>query len=72
MKKIKTKTWDTAEFLNSEAEIEEYLNVTVESGDPKLIVKALGNAARAYGMLKIAKKTKLGRESLYKSLSGKS
>jgi probable addiction module antidote protein len=68
--KNKTTAWDTAEFLDNEAEIEEYLKVSMETGDPKLIIKAFGNASRAYGMLKLARETGLNRESLYRSLSG--
>jgi probable addiction module antidote protein len=39
-------------------------------GDPAFIAKALGNIARAKGMSQLAKDTGLGRESLYKALSG--
>jgi probable addiction module antidote protein len=45
-----------------------YLDMAFESGDPKRIAKALGNAARAQGMLDISKKTGLNREHLYNSL----
>jgi len=34
-----------------------------------MLAAALGDIARAQGMTKIAKKTGLGRESLYKTLS---
>lgn len=37
--------------------------------DPSLVAAALGDIARAKGMAQIAKKTGLGRESLYKALS---
>jgi probable addiction module antidote protein len=39
-------------------------------GDPKYIMEALGDIARSEGMTRVARKTKLSRESLYKSLSG--
>jgi probable addiction module antidote protein len=61
--------WDTAEFLESEEDIDAYLQVAFESGDPKQITKALGNAAKAQGMIDIASKTGLTREHLYTSLS---
>ncbi|HMM81449.1 MAG TPA: putative addiction module antidote protein [Pyrinomonadaceae bacterium] len=38
-------------------------------GEPTLIVAALGDIARARGMTRVARKTGLGRESLYKALS---
>lgn len=36
----------------------------------RFIAKALGTIARARGMAQLAKDTGLGRESLYKALSG--
>ncbi|MNN84939.1 helix-turn-helix protein [compost metagenome] len=42
-----------------------------EAGDDAaFIAKALGNVARARGMTQLAKETGVGRESLYKALSG--
>jgi probable addiction module antidote protein len=46
-----------------------YLEAALEDGDPTLIAAALGDIARAQGMSQIARKTGLGRESLYKALS---
>jgi len=46
-----------------------YLEAALEENDPRLIAAALGDIARAKGMTQIAKKTGLGRESLYKALS---
>ena len=67
--KAKTSKWDTAEFLESQEDIDAYLQVAFESGDAKQITKALGNAAKAQGMMDIANKTGLTREHLYTSLS---
>ena len=67
--KIKVNKWDTAEFLESEEDITAYLDIAFESGDPKQITKALGNAAKAHGMMDISNKTGLTREHLYTSLS---
>lgn len=66
--------YDTAEFLRTPEEIAAYLEVVFEDygDDPAMIAKALGNAARAQGMQKIAKATGLSREGLYQALSGKS
>lgn len=66
--------YDTAEFLRTPEEIASYLEVVFEEygDDPRMIAKALGNAARAQGMQKIAKETGISREGLYQALSGKS
>ena len=46
-----------------------YLEAALEENDPSFIAAALGDIARAKGMSQIAKKTGLGRESLYKALA---
>ena len=46
-----------------------YLAAALGGGDAGLIAAALGDIARAQGMTEIARKTGLGRESLYKALS---
>lgn len=69
MKKIKTKVFDTAEFLSTEKEIAAYLEEALAEGDPRLVVQALGTIAKVRGMTQIAKQTGLRRESLYKALS---
>jgi probable addiction module antidote protein len=64
--------WDTAEHLQNEEDIAAYFDACLEEAgdDPHFIAKALGNIARARGMTQLAKDTGLGRESLYKALSG--
>jgi probable addiction module antidote protein len=69
MKPVKTTIWDPAEYLETEEEIEAYLADIFETGDPDLIITAIGDISRARGMSRIAGSTSLGRESLYKSLS---
>lgn len=69
MRKEKTSVWDAAEHLKTKADIVAYLEAALEENDPGLIAAALGDIARAKGMTEIAKKTGLGRESLYKALS---
>lgn len=66
---IKTKKWDAADYLESEADMIAYLDAALEDGDPALIMAALGDIARAKGMSQVAGEAGLGRESLYKSLS---
>jgi probable addiction module antidote protein len=69
MAKIKTRPYDSAEYLKTEEDVANYLEAVFEDGDPALVAHALGVVARAKGMAKIAKKAGLGRESLYKALS---
>ncbi|HYC54059.1 MAG TPA: addiction module antidote protein [Candidatus Binatia bacterium] len=64
-----TRHYDAAEQLDSPAEIAAYIEAALEDGDPRVIAHALGTVARARGMSEIARKTGLGRESLYKALS---
>jgi probable addiction module antidote protein len=69
MAKTKTKPYDSAEYLETTEDMAAYLEAALEDGDPRVIVHALGNIARARGMSQIARDTGLGRESLYKALS---
>ena len=69
MKPIKTTIWDPAEYLETKEQVIAYLEDVFKSGDPNLIIIAIGDVARARGMAKIADDTKRGRESLYKSFS---
>ena len=69
MKPVKTTVWDPAEYLETDEQIAAYLEDIFKSGDPDLIITAIGDIARARGMAKIADDTNHGRESLYKSLS---
>lgn len=66
------KRWDSTEHLQTEEDIALYLEACFEEagGDPAFIAKALGTIARARSMTQLAKDTGLGRESLYKALSG--
>lgn len=65
--------FDAADYLHTPEDVTLFLEAVLEDhdGDSRVIVKALGVAARALGMQKIAKKTGLNREGLYQALSGK-
>lgn len=69
---IKLRKWDSAEHLKTEEDMALYLEACFEEAgdDAAFIAKALGNIARAKGMAQLARDTGLGRESLYKALSG--
>src|SRR3989338_1981168 len=64
--------YDTAEHLKTDADIAAYFDACLEEAgdDPAFIAHALGVVARAKGMTQLARDTGLGRESLYKALSG--
>lgn len=69
---VPLKKWDSAAHLHTEADMQAYLNACLEEAgdDAAFIAKALGTIARARGMTQLAQQTGLGRESLYKTLSG--
>jgi len=69
---LKLRKWDSAEHLKTEDDIAAYLDACIEEvgDDAAFIAKALGTIAKARGMSQLAKDTGLGRESLYKALSG--
>jgi probable addiction module antidote protein len=66
---LKTRKWDVTEFLDSEERIAIFLEAAFEEGDPSIIAAALGEVARARGMMQMAKDTGISREALYRALS---
>ncbi len=68
---VKLKRWDVAEQLNTEEEMQLYLEACTEEddGDGVMIRHALANIARAKNMSALAKKTGVSRKGLYKALS---
>ena len=66
----KTSKFDAADYLKTPEQIAAYLTEALETGDTSFICTAIDTIARAKGMSNVAKATGLGRESLYKSLSG--
>ena len=72
MTALKLKKWDSAEHLKTEEDMAFYLEACLQEAgdDAAFIAKALGTIARAKGMSQLARDTGLGRESLYKALSG--
>ena len=64
--------WDSASYLKTDEDIAAYLSACFEEAgdDAAFITLALGVVAKAKGMTQLAKQTGLGRESLYKALSG--
>ena len=66
---LKTRKWDVTEFLDSEERIATFLEIAFEENDPSLITAALGEVARARGMMQMAKDTGISREALYRALT---
>ena len=68
---IKTTRWDSADYLETDEDIQNYIEACVEEAgdDPAFIVHALGVVARAKNMSQLARDTGLTREGLYKALS---
>ena len=72
MTTLKLRKWDSAEHLKTDEDMAAYLEACLQEAgdDAAFIAKALGNIARAKGMTQLSKDTGLGRENLYKALSG--
>lgn len=66
---LKTTKFDVADYLESRADLAEYLSEALALEDPAYFQRTLGAVARAKGMATIARKSGLGRQSLYKALS---
>lgn len=60
---------DIATLLRSDEAIEDFLKDVIEEGETAYIAHAIGIAARAKGMTKVADDTGLAREALYRSFS---
>jgi len=63
--------WAAADHLKSEDDMVGYLQACLDEApdDPALLAAAIGDIARARGMVQLAKDTGLTREGLYKALS---
>lgn len=69
MNGVKTKPWDSSEYLAEPEAQADLLADALDSGHAPYIAHALGTIARARGMTEIARAAGVSRESLYKSLS---
>jgi probable addiction module antidote protein len=70
--KITFSKWDISDYLKDEEDIRTYLDIAAENNDPRKFARALGNVVRARDISRIARKVKLTRYKLSKSLSGDS
>jgi probable addiction module antidote protein len=62
-------TFDIAEHLETDADIQEFLREAANAGDASDFIHALAIAAKAKGMTEVAKQAGVTRASLYKSLA---
>ena len=67
--KITYSAFNAADYLDNEKVIAAYLSSAAEDENPDVLLKALGDVAKARGMAQVAKDSGLGRESLYKALA---
>lgn len=74
MKKVKKlkitdfAVFDAVDYLKTDKDMADYLNAVLEDGDPALFVAAIGDIAKAKGMMEISKKSGVTREALYRAL----
>lgn len=70
-KKAKFSRYDAADYLKSEDDMAAYLAACMEEAgdDAAFIAAALGDIARAKGMVQLAKDTGITRDGLYKALN---
>ncbi|HIJ25977.1 MAG: putative addiction module antidote protein [Gammaproteobacteria bacterium] len=66
---IETMTFDIADHLETEEEVQEFIKEVANTGTPSDLIHALNIAARAKGMSEVARQAGVTRASLYKSLS---
>ena len=67
---LKTKKFEVLDYLKTEKDIEDYLNVVLEEGDYKFLPVALADIARARkAMTSVAKAAGVSRTNLYQFLS---
>ena len=69
--KLGIQPFDAADFLQSDEDCAMYQQACIEQApdDASLFAKALGDIARARGMMQLARDTGITREGLYKALS---
>ena len=59
------------DYLDNDEALALYLEEVLQDDDPDYLIKALNNVMRARGINDLAKSMNVNRESLYKSLNGK-
>lgn len=58
-------------ILKTDDDIRQYIKTVAEEADPEYIIKAVNDVAKVKGFQTLAEQAGVSRESLYKSLNGK-
>ena len=66
---VNVSKFDAAQHLKDDEDIALYIAEALDTGNPKLISKAMGTVARARGMTRLAEESGVSREQLYRSFS---
>ena len=67
--KVEFKRFEASDFLKSETAIGEFLAAAMEDRNPDVFLAALSEVAKVRGIAVLAKRSGLGRESLYKTFA---
>ena len=67
--KSKLCNWDVTNALKTPEARAAYIEAAIEEHDPEFLTIALGDVAKAEGMTKVARKSKVTRENLYRAFS---
>ena len=65
----KFRPFDTADYLDDEETIAEYITAALDDPNPDVLLAAVRDVARVRGRAQLAKDAGPGRESLYKALT---
>jgi probable addiction module antidote protein len=60
------KIFEASDYLNNDAEIAEFLSISLEDPNADVFLRALQEVAKARGMSQLARDAGINRESLYK------
>lgn len=66
--KVEPLPFEISDYLETPEMVAGYLNEFLNEDDPSMLLSALREACKAKGMVEVATKAGLGRESLYKAL----
>ncbi|MFV0447990.1 MAG: addiction module antidote protein [Vibrio sp.] len=66
-----TSLFNPFDYMETQDEINDFLQDCLEDDDPSVFVSALGHLVKKHGVANIAEITGLSRESLYKTFNGK-
>ena len=66
---VEVTDFDASEYLDSEELMADYLSAALADENPDIFLSAVCDVAKARGMTEVARKTGMGRESLYKAFA---